>query len=179
MIPSEGLVVVALANQRCDLPSTVVEEIFALLLPGYDERRGERRARERAEKEKRETEQAVQPGGRFLAAPQLAGVWSGSVHTYQGEIPLALEFREAGDVHARLGEQLWTLLNDVELKEGRLTGAMLGQMGTEDTKRLPHHLHASLKLRGEVLNGALIAVSEPRPRSGFALSHWVELRKEG
>jgi CubicO group peptidase (beta-lactamase class C family) len=194
MIPSEGLVVAALVNGNSDLPWVVAEEIFSLLLPEYEQRRAEKQERERAEKEQREKEQAEKPDGRFVAAPELVGVWGGSVHTYQGEIPFTLEFREAGDIHARLGEpsaafrrggrnfasapQPWTLLNDAAWKDEKLTGRMMGELGTEDAGRLPHQLHADLRLWGEVLNGALLAISEPRPRSGFALSHWVELRKE-
>jgi hypothetical protein len=90
-----------------------------------------------------------------------------------------LAAKESGDVHAQLGTQLKTLLNDPKLEDGRLTGQMMGYLGTEDTRRLPYHLHAELKLRGEALNGSLMAVSLPTPRSGFALSHWVELKKSG
>jgi CubicO group peptidase (beta-lactamase class C family) len=177
MIPSEGLVAVALANTRCGLPHEVAEEIFAALLPQYAEKRAEKQARDQAEKDKRENEQAEQPDGRFVTAPQLAGTWSGSVQTCQGEIPLTLEFRESGDVHARLGEQLWTLLNEVKWEEGQLTGEMLGDLDTEDTRRRPYHLDVTLKLRGDALNGTLHAISLPSERSGFALGHWVELRR--
>jgi hypothetical protein len=41
-----------------------------------------------------------------------------------------------------------------------------------------HHAALSLKLRGDVLNGAMIAQSLPSSRVGLALTHWVELRKE-
>jgi hypothetical protein len=175
IIPSEKLVVVALANSNTDLPWVVAEEIFSLMLPGCRERRAERQAKEKAEKEEKERAGKTTPG--FTPPAELIGDWSGAVHTYQGEIPLTLSFKQSGDVHARLGDQLQTLLNDVELKDGRLTGRMMGDVGVEDANRRPYHLHADLTLRGNVLNGALIAITYHPNRSGHALSHWVELKK--
>jgi hypothetical protein len=177
LIPSGKLAVVALANGNTDLPWVVTEEILSALLPEYAARRAEQQAREKAEKEAIEREPKPEPS--FAPSPELLGEWNGAVHTYQGEVPLKLVFKESGDVHAQLGTQLKTLLNDAKLEDGRLTGQMFGDLGTEDTRRLPHHLHADLKLRGEVLNGSLIALSLPAPRSGYALSHWVELKKAG
>jgi CubicO group peptidase (beta-lactamase class C family) len=174
LIPSERMAVVALANGNTDLPWVAAEEIWSTLLPEYARKRAEQQAKEAEEKEK-----TPEPKAAFAPPSELVGTWSGTLRTYEQDVPLTLEFRESGDVHAKLGEQLKTLLNDVELKDGRLTGKLFGDMGTSDTERLPHHLHASLRLRGDALNGALIAISQPRPRSGFALSHWVELRKGG
>jgi hypothetical protein len=56
---------------------------------------------------------------------------------------------------------------------------MMGDIGTEDANRRPYHLHVSLKLREHALNGAMIAMSLPGQRMGNALSHWVELKKQG
>jgi CubicO group peptidase (beta-lactamase class C family) len=177
LIPSEKLVVVALANGNTDLPWVVTEEILSALLPDYAARRAEQEDKEKAEKEAKERE--PQPEPHFAPTPDLLGEWNGAVHTYEGEVPLKLVFKESGDVHAQLGTQLKTLLNDAAFKENQLTGEMIGDLGTEDTRRLPYHLHARLKQRGEVLNGSLIAISLPAPRSGFALSHWVELKRVG
>ena len=62
IIPSQKLVVVALANSNTDLPWVVAEEIFSLLLPGYRERRAERQAKEQAEKEEKERAGKTTPG---------------------------------------------------------------------------------------------------------------------
>ena len=110
--------------------------------------------------------------------PKLIGEWSGSVHTYKGEVPFTLWFKESGDVHAQLGEQLKTLLNDVSFTDGYLEGRMMGDIGTEDANRRPYHLHVTLNLREDVLNGAMIAKSLPGRKMGNALSHWVELTKQ-
>jgi hypothetical protein len=176
-IPSERLVVVALANGNTDLPWVATAEILSVLLPEYAARRTEQQAKEKAEKEAKERESKPEPG--FAPLPELIGEWRGTVHTYQGEVPLTLAFKESGDVHAQLGEQLKTLLNDVKLEDGQLTGKMMGDIAMEDANCRPYQLHADLKLRGEVLNGSLIAISLPAPRSGYALSHWTELKKAG
>jgi CubicO group peptidase (beta-lactamase class C family) len=177
LIPTEKLVVVALANGNTDLPWVASEEIFSVLLPEYGARRAEREAKEKAEREQKEKAQASEPA--FIPPLELRGEWKGTVHTYQGELPLTLTFKDSGDVHAQLGTQLKALLNDVAFKEQQLTGVMLGDLGTEDTNRLPHHLHVALKLRGDTLNGALLAISLSAPRSGYALGHWMELKREG
>ena len=70
-----------------------------------------------------------------------------------------------------------TLLNDVTLSQGYLTGKMMGDIGTVDARRRPHSLLVKLKLRGEVLNGNLTALSLPGKRLANALSHWVDLRR--
>jgi hypothetical protein len=80
-------------------------------------------------------------------------------------------------VHAHLGTQLKTLLNDTRFHDGWLTGRLMGDTGTDDASYRPHHLHLDLKLRGERLNGAMIAISLPTKRLTNALAHWLELVK--
>ena len=178
MIPSEKLVVAALANALTDLPYTIVDDIFAALLPPY----AERLARDRAE---REVGAPQTPGEVFDLGPELPGEWRGRVHTYAGERELALRFEGRGDVHARLGEQLWTLVNRVRFEDGWLEGRMMGDIGTPDASRRKHSLNLDLRLHGGVLSGAIAAETEledeggaPGKRVGSALNHWVELRKE-
>jgi hypothetical protein len=167
-------VVVVLANRGGGLPGEVAREVFSALLPEYARQRAEKEAQEREQKE-----QAPNPAPAFAPPPELIGEWSGAVHTYQGEIPFRLRCKESGDVHARLGEQLWTLLNNPAMKEETLTGEMVGDIGTEDANSRRYHLHASLRRRGDILNGALTAISVPPSRSSYALGHWVELNRDG
>jgi hypothetical protein len=168
LIPSERLALAVLCNgQKRQLMNLVVEEILSSLLPEY----AEKKSRIEAEKE----EEQVQ---RFEPTPEFLGRWSGSVHTYEGDIPFVLWFKESGDVHARLGDQLVLLINDSTFDDGYLRGKMMGDIGTEDANRLPYQLHLELKLRGRVLDGSMIAMSQPGHRAGNALSHWVEVRKK-
>lgn len=172
LIPPEKLTVVTLANSSSSLPDQISKEILSVMLPEYAKNRALSEAKREQEKDK-----TREPVPSFEPTPELIGKWTGSVHTYEGEIPLTFLFRESGDVHAQLGEQLKTLLNDVSFKEGYFGGRMMGDIGTEDANRRPYHLHVTLKLRGQVLNGAMTAISLPGRRMGNALSHWVELKK--
>lgn len=172
LIPSEKLAVVVLSNFSSSLPDQISKEILSVMLPEYAKNR------ELSEIQKRQREDKTQePEPSFEPIPELLGKWIGSVHTYKGEMPLTFWFKESGDVHARLGEQLKTLLNDANFKDGYLEGRMMGDIGTEDANRRPYHLHVTLKLRENMLNGAVTAISLPGQRRGNALSHWVELFK--
>ena len=171
LIPSEKLAVAVLANSSSPLPDLISKEILSVLLPEYAKNRV------LSETKKKEADDKSQaPASDFN--PEMFGTWAGNVHTYKGEIPLTFWFKESGDVHAQLGDQLKTLLNDMSFKEGNLGGRMMGDIGTEDANRRPYHLHVSLTLRGDVLNGAMIAISLPGRRMGNALSHWVEVSQK-
>jgi CubicO group peptidase (beta-lactamase class C family) len=170
LLPREGIAVAALANTGCQLPYKIEGDILSVLLPGYAARLAERQA-------KKTGEAANVPASEFQAVPELLGNWRGVVQTYKGTLPMELSFKPSGDIHARLKDQLWALLNDARLMDGRLSGKMLGNIGTEDANRRPYDLHLDLKLRGNVLNGSITAISLPT-RLGNALSHWVEVKKD-
>jgi CubicO group peptidase (beta-lactamase class C family) len=168
LAPRERLAIAVLVNAATALPFEIADEILAAVVPaavGQVEARREQRKRQ----EEDESIPFVPPGG-------LLGEWQGSVHTYAGRLPLVLRFHEDGDVHARLGEQLWTLVNEPRLDDGWLTGKLTGDIRTADAARRPYDLHLDLRLRGPVLNGAVIVRSSPRTRLDSALSHWTELR---
>lgn len=174
MVPSAQIAVAILTNTNGnrDLQEQVMEDVLSALIPTYAEQCAKGRVqRERTE----ESEAEFGPDARLL------GEWRGQVHTYEGDIPLTLWFKESGDVHAQLGTQLKTLVNQASFKEQVFEGKMLGDLGTSDASRYPHYLYLDLKLREEAFTGAVIVlpVREKLPgnRFGLALSHWVELRK--
>jgi CubicO group peptidase (beta-lactamase class C family) len=162
LIPSERVAVVVLCNAANSLPHRIRQEIVQVLVPGM----------------KTLADTPPDRPTAFRPPPELAGTWSGTVHTYKEDLTFALEIFESGDVHAQLGGRLKTLLNDVTFRDGRLQGRLLGDIGTEDASRRPHFLSLSLKLRGAVLNGGMTALSLPGRRPGNALTHWVELKKQ-
>src|SRR5207253_2310542 len=49
--------------------------------------------------------------------------------TYQGDLRFTLWFKDSGDVHARLGDQLKTLVNNVNFHDDELTGVLAGDIG--------------------------------------------------
>jgi hypothetical protein len=117
------------------------------------------------------------PGPAFKKIPDLAGVWSGAVDTYEGPRELTLRVEESGPIYLRLGSAPWTLLDTPSYADGTLSGLFSGDIGTADANRRPYRLRLEVKRRGEVLNGGLIAQSLPANRVGNALTYWVELKK--
>lgn len=103
---------------------------------------------------------------------ELLGEWRGIVHTHETEMSVVLRFLPFGDIHASLGQQQTTLVNEVEMVDGWLRGAIAGCIETTDAMHHPnHHVRLDLKLRGDRLCGVLIA------SAGNTLAHWAELRR--
>ena len=65
----------------------------------------------------------------FKPTSELIGMWKGAVHTYKEEIPFTIEIKPDGDIHTRMANQLRTLLNRVDFKDGYLTGQMMSDIG--------------------------------------------------
>jgi len=107
---------------------------------------------------------------------KLLGTWKGFVHTYKSDLPVTLWFKESGEVHAQLGNQLEMLINNARLENGIFTGRIMSDIGTPDANRRPYYLDWNVTLRGEVLNGVLYAIGH-HPSRGVLLGHWIELRR--
>lgn len=171
LIPAEGIAVAALTNGEAPIHERVVEEVLALLVPEYARRRAERAA---------QGEPAPQEPAIFVPPEEICGRWEGHVHTYDGDVALTLDVRPDGDVHARLGEELETLLNEphYDREKGALRGRMMGDLGTDDARG---HRHLSLHLRAREgwLKGYATATCPPGTdqRTRNALSHWVCLER--
>ncbi|WP_373323986.1 serine hydrolase [Dictyobacter formicarum] len=177
LVPAAGIAVAILTNTNGnrDLEEQVVADILSVLLPTY----AEKHAREIEQQEQEQTDKSEAD---FKPDAHLLGQWNGHVHTYEGDIPLTLWFKESGDVHAPLGTQLKTLVNKARFKEQFFEGIMMGNIHTSDASRYLHHLCLDLKQRDEMLTGAIIVIPirerTPGKRLGMALSYWVELRKD-
>lgn len=123
----------------------------------------------------------------FKPSAELVGVWQGSVHTNEGQLPIKLSVQPSGDVHVRIGGEprfgnrtsvrQEALLNDVKFVNGTLTGSTLAQIETSDTKRHPHITELRLKLRDGVLNGAASANSVFDGLWVYSLPYWAELTR--
>jgi len=161
--PPKKVAIVVLSNARSDLPARVSGQIADILLPQV--------ARNAAPGNQAPSEPVFKPSSELL------GTWQGRVHTHErGGLPFTLVFQPDGDIHARLGRQLRTLLNRVEFRDGYLRGSFTSDIGTEDANRRRYELLLSLKLRGDVLNGGMTARSQGKCPCD-ALTHWVELKK--
>ena len=164
LFPRDKIAIVVLTNSSSPAPGLISNEIIATLMP------------DAAPKPVAQNQPPPEPV--FRPASELIGVWKGTVYTYKEEIPFTIEIKPDGDIHARLGNQLRTLLDRANFSDGYLTGRMMSDIGTEDANRTRYVLSLSLKLRGDVMNGAMAAISISGKRVGNALTQWVELKKQ-
>lgn len=174
IVPTAGIAVAAATNSSRESPLSprrIAEDVADVLLPPGTAIRD------------READVPTPPAARSLDMRDLLGTWRGAMHTYRGDVPLRLTFLASGDVHAQLGQQLVALVNSATYEDGELHGEMVGEIDTPDANRRPHTVWLDLKPRGDVLNGALVAVAAqdgrggaPR-RMGHALAYWTELSK--
>ncbi len=176
LFPEEDAAVVVLMNTLArDLRVEIQRRIAAALIPGYEEA-----WRREARRDSAEAEGGDEGGGgagRFDPPPELVGTWTGALRTWDGDRSVRLEVRDDGDVHARVGDQLETVLNDPELEDGAFTGRMWGRLPTPDAARRPRHrLAMELLVAGDTLRGQLTAVTVTDP-TGFALSSYLELTR--
>jgi CubicO group peptidase (beta-lactamase class C family) len=106
----------------------------------------------------------------------LVGIWKGTLHTYQKNVPVVLNVSETGELHMKIGEQLTSLVNNIEFHAETMSGDMLGDIPLDDMEcRRPYYLAITLKYTATSLVGSISAIAEgARPA---ALSQWVELRK--
>jgi len=178
MIPARQLVAVVLTNSAHlseTVPYTLFADLFATLVPELGQHFEAARAGRKAAAERRAPAYASQP--------ELIGEWRGTVHTHVRDVPLSLWFTEGGDIHAQLGDDLRMLVNEPTYEDGCLTGRFPGDISTPDASRRVHQLSLDVRQRGDVINGACVAIttrndgSLPGERVGNALSHWVELRR--
>jgi hypothetical protein len=81
-------------------------------------------------------------------------------------------------VAEQAGQLVFPAGESPEFKDGYLTGQMTGDIRTEDANRTRCILGVSLKLRRNVLNSGITALSVPAKRPGNALTYWAELKKQ-
>jgi CubicO group peptidase (beta-lactamase class C family) len=167
LVPAQDVCVTVLTNTGSSLPGGVADSILKILLPP------------------REDPAPTDPHEKPDADPEpaqeltdLVGLWKGQIDTYHGPQSLELDIKPSGDVHVRLGKELWTLLNDARVQQGWLRGRFLGEIHTDDARRQPHYVHLELRLREGVLGGAAIAITKPAHRTAGAVSYWTALRPE-
>lgn len=176
LFPGEDAAVVVLMNTLArDLRVAIQRRISAALIPGYEEA-----WRREARGDSAEDEGGGEGGGdsdRFAPPPGLVGTWTGDLRTWDGDHSVRLEVRDDGDVHARVGRQLETVVNGPGLEDGIFSGRLWGRLPTPDAARRPRHrLRIELLAAADTLRGQLTAVTVDDP-TGFALSSYLELTR--
>lgn len=118
------------------------------------------------------------PPARPLFSPTAGqvGEWTGTLKTWERELPLTMEVEKDGDVKIRIAGQLQTLLNQVSWRGDRLTGRFAGRIPTADAGRHPHTVQLDVRLRDGKLSGQATALTTDAPIY-FALSSYVELAR--
>ncbi|MBL8268635.1 serine hydrolase domain-containing protein [Steroidobacter sp.] len=163
LLPDAKLAIVVLSNSMSPLTTSTMDRIASVMLPKW-------------EPTKRREVRAPEP---FVTPALLLGTWRGVLTTYVKELPLQLKFRSDGTVHAQLGEQLPTLVNDPMFIDGQFIGTMAARLGTPDADRFADRIQLFLDLR----SGALMGVADARDdgkgaRLRDAVPHWVELHRQ-
>ncbi len=167
LVPEENLAVAVLVNTNIDehMSGEIADAILALLL-------GDRTEGRLALPQNSRAAPAENPG----LPGTLLGAWKGVVHTYKGDLPVTLWFKESGEVQAQLRAQSKVLITNARLVNGVFTGRLTGDIGTPEANRRPYYLDWEVTLRGGILSGVLYAIGH-HPSRGLLLGHWVELRK--
>lgn len=161
LIPSEDVAIAVLTNHERGRHRAIADQVLQVVLPKW----------------RPQPKQERQPNPPFQPSPQWQGKWAGTLHTYQSEIPLTVEFLASGEVRAGLQGQHVSVMRQVRFNDGLFEGSMAGQLDTEDARwNDPGMLDLALKLRGSVLTGGASTTSN-HWRAG-ALTHWVALRKQ-
>jgi CubicO group peptidase (beta-lactamase class C family) len=168
LIPSEGIAVVVLVNTGTLLPKKVIDEVLSVLLPQYRQRRATTNSGPAQP-------QAVKP-----PSPSLAGTWSGTVLTYHGKITFVLWIAKTGEIRARMGTQLTTLVNNAAVTDRDVSGLLSTDLGIEeDADAGPYDCILELYRRDDTLYGALTAQQRRSgARQAARLPLWVELTRQ-
>jgi hypothetical protein len=176
LLPEHNLAIVVLVNSRANLVGPLTEQIIKQLV-------GDKKPPEASAAEPNSPNGGGAAGPTTAEAPPtiaeaLTGLWEGKLETYEKEIPVKLWVLDSGEMHMQVGQQLKSLVNDAHLNDGWLRGRLLGEIPTDDCRRLPHDLMLDLKHRGDRITGTVTSISRPAARGGNALPHWIDLKRQ-
>ncbi|MFO1248925.1 MAG: serine hydrolase domain-containing protein [Alphaproteobacteria bacterium] len=164
LVPSEDIAVAVLINARDnDSAYPLANAILKVLLPKW--------------------QMPVRPQPAqvpFRPDATLLGTWSGTLHTYQGEVPAVLTVLPGGEPQVKLGNGLTSLINQPQFQGGELTGQAWGDLGIDDARhRQAYTLSFDLRLQGGVMSGPVSATSVAGDAvNRGSLTQWLELRKQ-
>ena len=163
LIPSENVAIAVVFNGNPVAIKPSVEDIvLAALLPEWAEHLKSEGSKD-------------QELANYPLPSSIRGEWEGEIKTYEGVLPVKMVFKEDGDIHVRLADQMETLLNKIRFRKGDiLKGDFWAHIKTSDTERYPHNtIHVEMTLRGNRLSG-YAAARCPQ----YGLSSWIHLDKK-
>ena len=165
IVPSRGMVVVALSNSRQQLTYDIVDEILDVALPEYRERRAK--------------DPALHGSPSPPASPALesiAGNWRGEVITSSATTPLSLVV-ESARVRMKIGEQAECVLEDLRFADGNLEGGCRATLPLDDVPNEPYEVWLDVELRDGAFAGIVSAYTPP-PLYHFLLPAPVRLTRD-
>jgi CubicO group peptidase (beta-lactamase class C family) len=174
IIPEENIAVVTLINTfNSEYVTQTTDKIIAAMM-GSNKFEGQA--------------SGLPSGPREKTIPdELFGTWKGEIKTYEGSVPIMINFAQDGSISASVGDQTelaktsWSYFYLIESTTSGIFGAFDGKIPTDDTKRYPHGTLLSIKKDREKLIGEATAVVPynqiKHSRMYAALSHYVELIK--
>jgi CubicO group peptidase (beta-lactamase class C family) len=160
LFPEASVAIVVLANRGGAPVFRIAQEIAGVVLPRY--------ARARAGRT------GAPAAARRPPVPELTGVWTGTLRTYEGSLPLHLIFQPDGEVHARIADQAPAVVVGVSFQDGTLIGRFAGRIPSADQGRHAHSVLLHLRLRDGRLRGQAAAQTIEEPVY-YALSSYVDL----
>lgn len=187
LYPEEEVAIVVLLNaldreQRVEM----AREVAAVVIPGYREARADQEARTRQEDleaaPRSDAEAGERPG---WPAPELTGLWEGTLTTWEGPVPVRMVVNRQGNGTLALGDGEPLPLQSPGFRDGVFMARIPGAIPTTDALRHPEQVVAlKLVLRREpiceneevTLRGQATAQTTAYP-AHFALSSYLELVK--
>jgi CubicO group peptidase (beta-lactamase class C family) len=164
LVPAEDLAIVVLCNAwSSEQVDEIVDQIAAVKLPGW---------------RPQEAGGFPTPTRNFVPPGNLVGRWTGRVLRDEGALPVILDVRPDGKIAGTFGDQPTVDLANLSFKDGRLSGAFPTSLQTKDSERYSYVVYLDLKLDGERLFGAAVALDNPKSQTFVAgLSHWMDLHR--
>lgn len=168
LVPSEKITVVMLSNFGSAPTGKPIDEILSILLPKYRENLAKAAG----------ASTANPPAAPAVVAvpPEVAGVWSGNVQTYRGNVPLTIRMTSTGEADATLGKQAPVKMNTVRVSNNRVSARVAANLGIAYPAQTPYELRIYLDRYGNKLMGAAVTYAMPG-HDGPRFPFWVELKR--
>lgn len=161
LFPDQNAAVIVLTNTSAPKPAwAIANHLVAALLPNWNVDWPE-----------------AAPPTKFVPPADMVGLWRGHMETYRQNVAATLEIRANGEIVAKFGDQIPSLVDQPTWRDGWLRGMLRARIGTPDTERFPYLVSLDLRRQGGELSGSATALDEDGPRTRNALSHWIQFTK--
>jgi CubicO group peptidase (beta-lactamase class C family) len=162
LIPSQDIAVAMLWNTGTPDGAQLIDQVLAAVLPQYRENLEHRTA----------TRQPAALSEEPRVPAGMIGVWSGSLQSYLGQVPLIVSIDASGGLMAKLGSGPEIRRGHPRYGDGVIRWTMPGTVGVEGE---PFDLAMRLYLYHDVLAGAARTVPSSSNRHPSWVYYWVRV----